>query len=201
MGRRVRPRPRGRRRLDRLDATRERCTSTPIDTLTREIAITAQELRIDVLRMVFGAQTGHLGGSFSASEIIAALYFHHLRIDPARPDWRERDRFLLSKGHAAPLLYAVLARRGFIPAEELATFRRFPTHLEWHSDRKLPGVEVVAGPPGPWRRGRRGDGLGPGPWGSASPPRPRHRRPAPRAPRCTSCSATGSSMPASRGKA
>lgn len=118
------------------------------DAVTREVAITAQELRIDVLRMVFEAQTGHLGGSFSAAEIVAALYFHHLRLDPARPDWPERDRFLLSKGHAAPLLYAALARRGFIPVDELATFRRFPTRLEGHPDRRLPGVEMVAGPLG-----------------------------------------------------
>ena len=118
------------------------------EALTREIAITAQQLRIDVLEMVCAAQTGHLGGSFSAAEIIAAMYFHQLRVDPGQPDWPERDRFLLSKGHAAPVLYATLARRGFLPADELATFRRFPTRLEGHPDRKAPGVEIVAGPLG-----------------------------------------------------
>ena len=118
------------------------------DALALEIATAAQRLRIDVLEMVYRAQTGHLGGPFSAAEIIAALYWHHLRVDPARPEWPERDRFLLSKGHAAPILYATLARRGFFPVDELPTFRRFPTRLEGHPDRKLPGVEMVAGPLG-----------------------------------------------------
>ena len=118
------------------------------DDLAADIAATAQELRIRVLEIVHEAKSGHFGGSFSAAEIVAALYFHHLRIDPAHPEWPDRDRFLLSKGHAAPLLYATLARRGFIPADELATFRRFPTRLEGHPDRSVPGVEMVAGPLG-----------------------------------------------------
>ena len=118
------------------------------DELALEIARQAQRLRIDVLEMVCRAQSGHLGGPYCAAEILAALYFHHMRLDPARPDWPERDRFLLSKGHAAPILYAVLARRGFFPMEELETFRRYPTRLEGHPDRKLPGVEMVAGPLG-----------------------------------------------------
>ena len=118
------------------------------DELAAEIATTAQELRLRVLEIVHEAKSGHFGGSFSAAEIVAALYFHHLRIDPTHPEWPDRDRFLLSKGHAAPLLYATLARRGFIPADELATFRRFPTRLEGHPDRKVPGVEMVAGPLG-----------------------------------------------------
>ena len=118
------------------------------DELALEIATRAQELRIDVLKLVTSAATGHIGGSFSAAEIVASLYFHHLRVDPARPDWDERDRFLLSKGHAAPLLYATMAARGFFPEKELATFRNFPTRLEGHPDRKLPGVEMVAGPLG-----------------------------------------------------
>jgi transketolase len=118
------------------------------DVLAADVATAAQELRIEVLRMVYRAQTGHLGGPFSAAEIIAALYFHHLRVDPARAEWPDRDRFLLSKGHAAPILYAVLARSGFISHDELSTFRHFPTRLEGHPDRKLPGVEMVAGPLG-----------------------------------------------------
>jgi len=118
------------------------------DVLARDIAIKAQELRIEVLKMVFRAQTGHLGGPFSAAEIVASLFFHQMRLDPARPDWPERDRFILSKGHAAPILYATLAHRGFIPMAELATFRQLGTRLEGHPDRKLPGVEVVAGPLG-----------------------------------------------------
>jgi transketolase len=118
------------------------------DEQIRALARIAQQLRIDVLGMVYGAQSGHLGGPFSAAELVAALIFDHLRIDPARPDWPERDRFLLSKGHASPLLYAALARRGFFPVEELGTFRHLGTRLEGHPDPKLPGVEAVAGPLG-----------------------------------------------------
>ncbi len=118
------------------------------DVLAGEIARKAQELRIENLKMVHRMQTGHLGGPFSAAEIVAALYFHQLRIDPEQPDWPDRDRFILSKGHAAPILYAALAHRGFFPVEELTTFRTLGTRLEGHPDRKLPGVELVAGPLG-----------------------------------------------------
>lgn len=114
----------------------------------REIAMRAQMLRIEVLGMVVGAQSGHLGGSFSAAEIVAALYWNHLRIDPQRPDWPERDRFLLSKGHCSPLLYAALAHRGFFPVTELPTFRHLGSRLNGHPDRDVPGVEIVAGPLG-----------------------------------------------------
>jgi transketolase len=117
--------------------------------MIRDIAVRAQNLRIEVLNMVYRAQSGHIGGAFSAAEIIAALYFHHLRVDPARPDWPERDRMLLSKGHCSALLYAVLAHRGFFPIDELATFRRLDSRLQGHPDRlKLPGVEISAGPLG-----------------------------------------------------
>jgi transketolase len=118
------------------------------DEQVRAISRTAQQLRIDVLGMVYAAQSGHLGGPFSAAELMATLVFDHLRIDPERPDWPERDRFLLSKGHASSLLYAALARRGFFPVEELATFRKLGTRLEGHPDPKVPGVEAVAGPLG-----------------------------------------------------
>ena len=118
------------------------------DALSLELARKAQELRIDVLKMVFRAQSGHLGGPYSAAEIVSSLFFHQLNLDPERPDWPDRDRFILSKGHAAPILYAALAYRGFIPMNELETFRRLGTRLEGHPDRKLPGVEAVAGPLG-----------------------------------------------------
>jgi len=99
--------------------------------------------------MVYSNQTGHIGGAFSAAEIVASLYFHHLRIDPTRSDWQERDRFLLSKGHACAVLYAALARRGFFPVEELQTFRQLDSRLQGHPDRlKCPGVEISAGPLG-----------------------------------------------------
>ncbi len=118
------------------------------DALVLETAEAARRLRVEVLEMVFRAQTGHLGGTFSAAEIMAALYFHHLHVDPSNPRMPDRDRFILSKGHAAPLLYAALAHRGFFPTAELETFRRFPTRLEGHPDLKLPGVEMIAGPLG-----------------------------------------------------
>jgi transketolase len=114
----------------------------------REISRAAQMLRIDVLEMVYGAQSGHLGGAFSAAEIVTSFYWHHLRIDPTRPDWDERDRFLLSKGHASALLYAALAHRGFFPVDELPTFRHLGSRLNGHPDRDVPGVEIVAGPLG-----------------------------------------------------
>jgi transketolase len=116
--------------------------------LVRDISRTAQQMRIDVLEMVYGAKSGHLGGAFSAAEIVASLYFHQLRIDPGRPDWPERDRFLLSKGHASAILYSALARRGFFPMEELRTFRALDGRLHGHPERIIPGVEIVAGPLG-----------------------------------------------------
>lgn len=118
------------------------------DAMVEALAERARSMRLDVLDMVYRAGSGHLGGTFSAAEIMAALYFHHLRVDPASPSAPWRDRFLLSKGHAAPLLYAALAARGFFARDELATFRQFPTRLEGHPDRQLPGVEMVAGPLG-----------------------------------------------------
>jgi len=117
--------------------------------LIKEISAKAQTFRIEVLKMVFENQTGHIGGAFSAAEIVASLYFHHMRIDPTRPDWPERDRFLFSKGHACAVLYAALAHRGFFPVEELPTFRKLDSRLQGHPDRfKCPGVEIPAGPLG-----------------------------------------------------
>jgi transketolase len=117
--------------------------------LVREMSRKAQQFRLQVLDMVFGVQSGHLGGSFSAAEIMTCLYFHHLRLDPARPDWPERDRFLLSKGHAAPMLYTILAARGFFPWEELKTFRQLDSRLAGHPERcRTPGIDMSAGPLG-----------------------------------------------------
>ncbi len=119
------------------------------DELVTDLSIKAQLFRIQVLKMVYSAQTGHLGGAFSAAEILVSLYFHHLRIDPARPNWLERDRLLFSKGHACAMLYTALAHRGFFPVEELMTFRQLDSRLQGHPDRiKTPGVEICAGPLG-----------------------------------------------------
>jgi transketolase len=114
--------------------------------LIQDIQEQARNIRLDVLDMVYRRQAGHLGGSYSAAEILACLYFHHLKIDPSYPGWPERDRFLLSKGHAAAALYSALARRGFFPVEELKTWGQLGGRLQGHPDRiKTPGVEMSSG--------------------------------------------------------
>lgn len=114
--------------------------------LAHELQDTANQIRLDVLDMVYRRQAGHLGGSYSAAEILAALYFHHLKIEPENPAWKRRDRFLLSKGHAAAALYSALARRGFFPIEELKTWGQLGARLQGHPDRiKIPGVEMSSG--------------------------------------------------------
>lgn len=114
--------------------------------LATRLAGRAHALRQAVLEMVYGVQSGHLGGSFSAAEILVTLYEHELRLNPQDPGWPERDRFVLAKGHAAPALYVELAERGFFPQEELATFRRVGSILQGHPDmRKTPGVEMSTG--------------------------------------------------------
>ena len=106
----------------------------------------AQEIRLDVLDMVYRRGAGHPGGSFSAAEILASLYFHHLKVDPARPTWEGRDRFILSKGHAAAALYSALSRRGFFPIGDLEKWGHIGAHLQGHPDRiKTPGVDMSSG--------------------------------------------------------
>ncbi|MEW5898068.1 MAG: transketolase [Bacillota bacterium] len=106
----------------------------------------ARQIRAHIIKMTAAAGSGHPGGSLSAADIVTALYFHLLRIDPQNPAWPDRDRFILSKGHAAPLLYAALAERGFFPVEELLTLRKLGSRLQGHPDMKsLPGVEVSTG--------------------------------------------------------
>jgi transketolase len=111
-----------------------------------QIQTVARQIRLDVLDMVYRRQAGHPGGSFSAAEILACLYFHQMKIDPARPKWPERDRFLLSKGHAAAALYSVLAQRGYFPPSDLENWGQLGAHLQGHPDRiKTPGVEMSSG--------------------------------------------------------
>jgi transketolase len=112
----------------------------------QELTTIARRLRRHIVSMIGAAGSGHPGGSLSAVEIVTALYFKVMRHDPERPDWPQRDRFVLSKGHAAPLLYAALAERGYFPAEKLNTLRKLGSPLQGHPDRKaLPGVEVSTG--------------------------------------------------------
>jgi transketolase len=111
-----------------------------------ELEETARCLRVDSLRLIHRRGAGHPGGALSAAEIVAVLYFHSLRIDPDRPDWEERDRFILSKGHASALLYSALSRRGYFPFSELDTWGEVGCRHQGHPDRlKTPGVEMTSG--------------------------------------------------------
>ena len=106
----------------------------------------AKKLRRHVITMIATAGSGHPGGSLSAADIITALYFKVLHYNPRNPQWPGRDRFILSKGHAAPILYAALAEAGFFTVAELATLRKLDSRLQGHADRKFtPGVEMSAG--------------------------------------------------------
>jgi transketolase len=106
----------------------------------------ARRMRCDIIEMTAAAGSGHPGGSLSSADIVAALYFGILAHDPSWPDWAERDRFVLSKGHAAPVLYAALAESGYFDVSELATLRKLGSKLQGHPDsNKLPGVEVSTG--------------------------------------------------------
>ena len=112
----------------------------------KELRRLASELRQTILRTIAKAGSGHPGGSLSMVELLIGLYWHTLRHDPKRPEWPDRDLFLLSKGHGCPALYTVLAYQGYFPKEELATLRRYPTRLQGHPERgSVPGIEIAAG--------------------------------------------------------
>ena len=106
----------------------------------------AVQLRRDIVEMIHAAKAGHPGGSLSAVGMITALYFHVMRIDPQNPRWEDRDRFVLSKGHACPALYAALARRGFFDPKHLTTLRQYHSILQGHPDmNKTPGIDISSG--------------------------------------------------------
>ncbi len=106
----------------------------------------ARSLRMEILQMLTIAGSGHTGGSLSAADIVTVLYFHTLRHDSGNPQWRERDRFILSKGHAAPVLYAALALSGYFDKDILKTLRKIGSPLQGHPcSCKLPGVEISTG--------------------------------------------------------
>jgi len=106
----------------------------------------AARMRIDIIEMLAKAGSGHPGGSLSAIDILTCLYFSRMRYDPNRPDWPERDRFILSKGHAVPALYAVMAEAGYFPRQELMTLRRLNSRLQGHPvSTALPGIEACTG--------------------------------------------------------
>ncbi len=111
-----------------------------------ELKRIAGELKIEALKMIYRRGQGHPGGTFSAAEIITALYFHHLRINPEEPGWEERDRFILSKGHASAILYAALARLRYFPASEIERWGEIGCCLQGHPDmNKTPGVDMSTG--------------------------------------------------------
>jgi transketolase len=128
----------------------------------------AKEVRREIVRMLTEAGSGHTGGSLSAADIVAALYFYKMRHRPDEPEWRERDRFVLSKGHAAPVLYAALALTGYFDRELLKTLRKIDSPLQGHpSSKMLKGVEISTGSLGQglsiangMAMGLRMDGLG-----------------------------------------
>ena len=107
--------------------------------------LTANNIRIDVLELLKNAGSGHLGGSFSEAEILSVLFNEHLKFDPNNPKWDKRDRFILSKGHANPGLYAILAEKGFFSKDEFKNLRKINGMLQGHPERITPGIEYIAG--------------------------------------------------------
>lgn len=114
--------------------------------IIKELSDKARRLRADVIRMITQARSGHPGGSLSAADIVATLYFHTMKHDPKNPKWKERDVFILSKGHAAPILYSALAESGYFDRSHLCSLRHKDSMLQGHPDmRKVPGVEMSTG--------------------------------------------------------
>src|SRR3990172_6143237 len=117
----------------------------PTAALGRLTAI-ARECRIQIIRMLTHAGSGHPGGSLSVIDILTTLFFARMRYDPKRPGWPDRDRVVLSKGHAVPALYSVMARAGYFPESQLSTLRKLGSPLQGHPDRvMLPGIEAATG--------------------------------------------------------
>ena len=115
----------------------------------KELQLMANTLRQDTIRMLVPAQSGHTAGPLGLAEIFSALFFHEMNLDPKKPDWPERDRFVLSNGHVCAILYAAMARAGFFPIEETLTFRKMGSRFQGHPSRAwLPGIENSSGPLG-----------------------------------------------------
>lgn len=111
-----------------------------------ELKKIANEIRKDIITSVFSAKSGHPGGSLSSADILTYLYFEEMNIDPKNPQKQDRDRFVLSKGHVAPVYYSTLANRGFFPKEDLKTLRKIGSYLQGHPDKKhIPGVDMSTG--------------------------------------------------------
>src|SRR3989338_8659445 len=104
-----------------------------------------KEMRKEIIEVVYKAQSGHPGGSLSEIDMLVALYYYKLKIDPKNPHWEDRDRFILSKGHASPGLYVVLANKGYFPKSELDGFRKINRMLQGHPELNTPGIEFAGG--------------------------------------------------------
>ena len=112
----------------------------------KELALQAAKIRKTALKAIEAAQSGHVGGSFSVADILTVLYFDKMNIDPKDPKNPDRDRFVLSKGHCTPTMYATLALKGYFPVEDLKTFRNVDSYLSGHVEMtKVPGVDMSAG--------------------------------------------------------
>ena len=112
----------------------------------KQLKITACKVRMGIIEGTHAAKAGHPGGSLSAADVFTYLYFKELNVDPKNPKWEDRDRFVLSKGHTAPGLYAALANRGFFPVEDLLTLRHIGSHLQGHPNMNMtPGVDMSTG--------------------------------------------------------
>lgn len=113
---------------------------------TTELSKVCLQVRRDIINMTANAGSGHPGGSLSAVELMTSVFFNHMRVDPKNPKWEDRDRFVLSKGHAAPCYYGVLAAMGFISRDEYKDFRQLHSILQGHPDaKKIPGVDASTG--------------------------------------------------------
>lgn len=113
---------------------------------TEELKKIAVSVRRGIIEAVYSAQSGHPGGALSCADILVDLYFNEMNVDPKNPRMENRDRFILSKGHASPAIYSTLANRGFFPVEELKTFRKIDSFLQGHPDlNKVPGVDMTSG--------------------------------------------------------
>ncbi len=112
---------------------------------TKRLEEMALKIRRHIIREIYEAGSGHPGGSLSATEIITALYFHIMKHDPKNPKWENRDRFVLSKGHSCPTLYAALAESGYFDVKELLTLRKLGSRLQGHPSMKIPGIDICTG--------------------------------------------------------
>jgi transketolase len=116
------------------------------NTILEKLQNKAREIRREIVSMVYRANSGHVGGSLGSADLLVALYYHLMKHDPRDPHWKDRDRFILSKGHCTPVIYAILADCGYFPKEDLLTFRRPGSHLQGHPYQpKTPGIEASTG--------------------------------------------------------